>query len=326
MLNSARIGPMLDMMDEAPDPDFAEVVWQELEARDVLWVALSEAQLDLALIERLIGRKRMSAVDPVLDVAEASERPTREKLLELLLPLGGDVVGQFVARRIEGAAPDMRRDLFLLMGKLSTMPAGFDGTRYLLHADPSIRREAIRLSLKFAETREQAIIAGCADTDERAVYLGMNAAQEGYCPPRAAEIVHQRIEKGDLDPALTTLAIRVLAAAESGAAAPMPTGARGRASVMLRAIDPEAQATAGRKTMDWLITKVAAKSRFLGRWKLNAKSPEMLAALGALALYWNSEPDVQEIVALAAKTKDPEMRRVLAAQQRVTGKFKAISE
>jgi hypothetical protein len=326
MVNSARIGPILDLLEAAPDPEFANTVWQELEVRDVLWIALAEARLDFPLLARLMERKRMSAIEPILDVAEASDRATREKLLELLLPLGNDVVGQAVARRIEGASPDIRRDLFLLLGKLSTIPPGFDGSRYLLHQDASVRREAIRLLLKFAETREQAIIAGCADTDERAVYLGMSAAQEGYCPPRAAEIVHERIEKGDLDPSLTTLAIRVLAAAESGATAPMPKNARGRASVMLRAIDTETQVAGNRKSLDWLMSKVASKSRFLGRWKLNQKSPEMLAALGALASYWNADPDVQEIIALATKTKDPDFRKALASQQRVTGKFKAIPE
>jgi hypothetical protein len=322
MINSARIAPILDMIDNAPDPDFAESIWRELDAHNVLWVALSELRFDFATIQRLVKRKQMSAVDPLLDAAEQSDAKSRERLFEILADLGS-AVGPFVARRIDGARPEIRRDLFTLLGKLSTMPDGFDASRYLLSQDVSVRREAIRLLLKFAETREQAIIAGCADTDERAVFLGMTAAQEGYCPPRAAEIVRQRIQKGDLDPALTTLAIRVLAAAESGALMPVPTGARGRASVMLRAVDAEAQAAAGRKTVDWLVSKVASKTRFFGRWKLNSKSPEMLAALGALASYWSQEPDVQEIVALATKSGDPEFRKALASQ-RVTGKFKAI--
>jgi hypothetical protein len=52
----------------------------------------------------------------------------------------------------------------------------------------------------------------------------------------------------------------------------------------------------------------------------------MLAALGALGSYWSQDPDVQEIIALAVKSKDPEMKKVLATQQRTTGRFKAIPE
>jgi len=51
----------------------------------------------------------------------------------------------------------------------------------------------------------------------------------------------------------------------------------------------------------------------------------MLAALGALASYWNHDPIVQEILNLAIKSNDAEMKKAMGAQ-RVTGKFKAITE
>jgi hypothetical protein len=180
--------------------------------------------------------------------------------------------------------------------------------------------------LKFVETREQAIVAGVTDTDERAVFYGLTAAQEGGCPPRAMTIIRQRIQAGDLDSSLMTLAIRVLAQTDSGSG-PMLTG-RGRTSQMMRAMhaedSPSAAATTSKKTLDWLMSRVAQKG-FFGRWKLKDKSPEMLAALSALAAYWNQVPEVQEIVALASKVSDGEVRKALGAQ-RATGKFKAITE
>jgi hypothetical protein len=121
-----------------------------------------------------------------------------------------------------------------------------------------------------------------------------------------------------------TLAIRVIAAADSGAA-PTLSG-KGRTSVMMKSSDVQAaSADSGRKTMEWLVNKVAQRSRFLRKMQLQPKSPEMLAALGALAAYWNQHPDVQEIVQLALKTKDPELKNAMGAQ-RVTGKFKAITD
>lgn len=327
LLNSAHLETLLNLLDNAPDKDFAEAVWGYLDSHDIIWAALSEARIDFAVLERIVRRKRLSAADPVLDAAEKTkDSRLRERLLDVLTELGDDV-GPYIVRRIEGTRADLRRDLFLLLGKLKNVPEGFDVSRYLLHTDAQVRREAVRLLLKFVETREQAIVAGVTDTDERALFYGLNAAQEGGCPPRALPIIRQRIEAGDLDSSLMTLAIRVLAAADSGVG-PVLTG-KGRTSQMMRAVTadatPAATAAVSKKTMEWLIGKVGQKSRFLRKWELQPKSPEMLAALAALAAYWAQDPVVQEILNLAIKSNDPELRKALGAQ-RVTGKFKAITE
>jgi hypothetical protein len=324
MLNSARLEPLLNLLDQAPDKAFAESVWSYVDSHDIMWAALTEARIDFPVLERLVKRKRLSAVEPILDVFErAKDARIRERLLDVLVTLG-DPVGQYVVRRIEGSRSDQRRELFLMLGKLTTMPEGFDVSRFLLHTDASVRREAIRLLLKFVETREQAIVAAVTDTDERAVFYGLQAAQDGGCPQRAVEIVHQRISAGDLDSSLMTLAIRVLAAADSGAG-PQLTG-RGRTSVMMKSADVQAAAAAsGKKTMDWLVNKVVHRSRFLRKLELESKSPEMLAALSALAAYWNHLPEVQDILNLAIKSNDPELKKAMGAQ-RVTGRFKAFTD
>ena len=77
--------------------------------------------------------------------------------------------------------------------------------------------------------------------------------------------------------------------------------------------------------MEWLIAKVAQKSRFFRRWQLQPKTPEMLASLGALAAYWSQVPEVQDIINLAIKANDPELRKAMG-QSRVTAKFKAMAD
>jgi hypothetical protein len=280
MLSSARLGAVLDLVDKAPDPEFAESVWSYLDSHDILWTVLAKARIDFDILERIVRRKRLSAVDPVVDTLEkVKDSRTRERLLDMLAELGDDV-GPYLARRIEGARPELRRDLFLTLGKLPNIPADFDASRFLLHSDAPVRREAVRLLLKFVETREHAILAGLADTDERATFFALTAAQESGCPPRGVDLVRQRVEKGGMDSSLMTLAIRVLAAADSGVG-PMLSG-RGRTSALLRSSDVKAaSAIVSKKTYDWLLGKVASKSIF-GKWKLQQKSPEMLAALGAL--------------------------------------------
>ncbi len=323
LLNSARFESLLNLLDAAPDADFAQSAWSYLDSRDILWAALGEARIDFHVLERLVKRKRLSAVDPVLDVLERSDPRVRERLFEVLHTLGDDA-GPPVARRIESARAELRRDYFLFLGKLGQVPGELDVSRYLVHAEPVVRREAVRLLLKFVETREHAIVAGVSDTDERAVFYALTAAQEGGCPSRAVGIVRQRIESGDLDSSLMTLAIRVLAAADS-VTTPVLAG-RGRTSGMLRALDIKSSATdavAVNKTLAWLIGKVATRSRFLRRWHLQPKSPEMLASLGALSAYWNTEPVVQEILQLAVRAGDPDLRKAMGSS-RVTGRFTPI--
>ena len=327
LLNSARLELLLDLLSKSPDPEFAETVWQYLDSRDIIWAALSEARLDFAVLERIVRRKRLSAVEPVLDAVErARDQRTRERLLDTLLDLG-DEIGPYIVRRLEAVRPDLRRDLFLLLGKLKQIPEDFEISRFLLHSEPAVRREAVRLLLKFVETREQAIVAGVTDTDERAVYYALQSAQDGGCPPRAATIIRQRMEGGELDSALTTLAIRILAATDSGAG-PMLQG-KGRTSQMMRAMttdeNPAETAAKHKKTLDWLIARVARKSRFRRKWELMPKTPEMMAALGALAAYWNHDADVQEILNVAIKSGDADLKKSMGAQ-RVTGRFKAITE
>jgi hypothetical protein len=325
LLNSARFGELLDYLDAAPDAEFADSVWRYMDSREILWSALTEAKLDFAVLQRIVRRKGISAIDPLLDVAErAKDARTRERLLELLLTLGDDI-GPFVARRIEAARPEMRRDLFLVLGKLAHMPPDFDLSRFLLHTEAGVRREAVRLMLKFGETREQGMIAGVMDSDERAVFYGLTAAHEGGAPTRAIAIIRQRMEAGDLDSSLMTVAIRVLAQADSGA--PVVKGT-GRTSQMMRAMhmdtNPAAASAQAKKTIGWLVSRVAQKG-FLGRWRLREKSPEMLAALGALSSYWSQLPEVQEIINLATRQNDPELRKAMGAQ-RPTTKFKAMAD
>lgn len=325
LLNSARLETTLDLLDNAPDKEFAESVWGYLDSKDILWSALGEARIDFVVLDRLVRRKRLSAIEPILDVAERTTDPrVREKLLEVLLTLGEEI-GPFLARRIESSRADVQKDLFLLAGKLKNMPGNFDVSRFLLHTDSVVRREAVRLLLQFVETREQAIVAGVSDSDERAIFYALQAAQEGGCSAHALGIVRQRIEKGDLDGSLTTLAIRVLASTDTSAT-PVLSG-RGRTSQMMRALeikDAGTVAAAGKKTLNWLIARVAERG-FFGRWKLKPKSPEMLAAIGALSSYWNQAPEAQAIIALALKLNDPEIKKAMGAQ-RVTGQFKAMVE
>jgi len=150
------------------------------------------------VLDRLVRRKRLSAVDPILDVAERTkDARMRERLLDVLLPLGDDI-GAHLVRRIEGARAEMRRDLFLLLGKLKNIP------RVRCHAVPAAhgRRGPNAKRSTAAEVRRDAGTGdrrGCDDTDERAVLLRIAGRAGKRLLARALTIVRQRIENGDMD-------------------------------------------------------------------------------------------------------------------------------
>ena len=59
---------------------------------------------------------------------------------------------------------------------------------------------------------------------------------------------------------------------------------------------------------------LAGERRVFRGWRLAAKSPIVLAALGALAQYWSAHPQAESLLALARNHPDPDVR--LAAQAR----------
>jgi hypothetical protein len=61
----------------------------------------------------------------------------------------------------------------------------------------------------------------------------------------------------------------------------------------------------------WLIERVTTKSAFLRRRKLQTLAPEMLAALTAICTSWRQDPEAAVVIALASKSKLPEVRSAL---------------
>jgi hypothetical protein len=185
--------------------------------------------------------------------------------------------------------PDERwfvvRNMLMLVADIGTTCPDI-ALPYARHADPRVRREALRVLAAIPATRERAICAGLDDVDERVVRIALQAASE-RCPLSAVAILQRRVSEGTLDAELSSLAVGVVAS--------------------VRAKD----------VLEWLMERAAGGYGFFGRPKLALKSPTMLAALSGLAHHWATAKDVGAILALALGSSDPEIRNtVLAAQQR----------
>ena len=82
----------------------------------------------------------------------------------------------------------------------------------------------------------------------------------------------------------------------------------------LRAIAVRAVARhSGPQALDRLLQLSGARRHIFG-WRLESKSPVMLAAVSALARYWSANPQVQGMLEVARAHDDPEIR--LAATMR----------
>ena len=288
MLRRGELLRLLTLVSTAPERSRAAAsLWRQLASPDQLRAALREVPIDFTLVERLVPRLRLAAAEPLLDALEASPaRAVRRKLLDLITQLGPEAVTIIAAR-----LPDERwfvvRNMLMLIADIGTGTPEL-AMSYARHADPRVRREALRILAAIPAMRERAICAGLDDVDERVVRTALQAASE-RCPLSALAILQRRVTDGTLDAELSPLAITVIASVRA------------------------------KEVLEWLMERAAGGQRqgLFGRPKLALKSPAMLAALTGLAHHWATEKGVGAVLALALGSSDPEIRNtVLVAQQR----------
>jgi hypothetical protein len=172
--------------------------------------------------------------------------------------------------------------MLTLLRRLRTWPPGFSAVPYARHSDVRVRREAYKLLLEFPPHRASATVHGLKDTDDGVASLVLRASIES-CPGEAHHAIERFIADGRRTAELRALAVRVLA----------------------RHSGPEALPH---------FLKLAGTRRALLGWRLEPKSPVVLAALAALARYWTWHPQAAGLLAHAREHADHDIR--VAAQMR----------
>jgi hypothetical protein len=167
-----------------------------------------------------------------------------------------------------------------LLGRFPVLPAGFSPRNYLRHDDPLVRREAVRMLLRDPAGRDATILSALGDVDNRVVFVGLAAAQE-KCSPTCIDLIRKRVERGAFDAQLRTMGIRIVARQQTAS------------------------------TLKWMLGFVVTEPRWPLRARLRPATPEMLAALSAIAAFWNSDPQAAAVLKLAERSKDPEVRAKL---------------
>jgi len=253
-------------------------LWTRVTSPDVVRELASTEPPDFATLDRVLPRLPVDAFAPLLDVLGVSEsRTTRRGLLDRLSRAPREL-GPVIATRLARDIPwYVTRNLLLILDGLPALPEGFSTAAFVAHEDARVRREAWKVSLKVPAERERALIGALRDDDPRTVRLALTWALED-CPPAALPLITQIVLDQTMTSELRVLAIKVL----------------GRVGTTV--------------ALNALLQLADGGTSWLGRPKLAVRSLELLAALMALAASWRSDARAAAVLALAAASKDPDIR------------------
>ncbi len=281
-----REGRATDVVKMVEDPNVAEDIqehfWVHLATPANMRILLANEPRDTEVVELLLQRMGMAAAEPMLESLEvADNRTLRRRLLTRLMGLG-PAIGPMLVERLPPAPWYVQRNLLALLGSLPEIPADFTPVPYTDNDDPRVRREALKLMLRIPGQRDEAIITSLGDDDAGNLRMGLAAALEGGCPLAAVPRLMALLNDRRVPSEIRAMAIRVLGTIRTPA------------------------------TRDWLMNHAMTKQGWLRRMRLQPRSPELLAILGALARGFHKDPHAQVVFRLAESSNDPEIRRAAA--------------
>ena len=284
LVGAHRITEAVDVLRDPPPAGAAtaNALWRHVATPARLRLELSAPRLDFSTIESLVSHLGALAVDPLLDLLEqATDRSVRARTLRWLAGIGPPVA-PVAAARLTNAPWFVQRNLLALLRMLKVWPAGFSAVTYARHPDIRLRREAYKLLLEFPEHRTSAIMRGLGDESLEIVTLVLRAAVDD-CPPDALPAVERLMADGRRPAELRAIAVRAL----------------GRSN--------------GPHALAQLLELAGTRRHFFG-WRIETKSPVVLAAVSVLASNWGGHPQVVGLLREAREHDDPEIR--LAARVR----------
>jgi hypothetical protein len=286
MLDAGQFGELLDQLDATPDPRsvLARELWARIADRDPLRTLLAAPRFDHGVIRRLVARVGAEAAMPILEALEGGLDGSRhERLLSLLVQVGPPAA-PMIAVRLGHAPPALARELLACLAKIAPPVPPPEVRLCREHADPTVRREAVKLLLAYTATRESALLASVNDPDERVAYVGLLEAGKS-CPADAAALIRQRINRGELaDGTVRAAAVRAVASRR----------------------DDEA--------LEWILARTLTTGGLLRRTRLAPASPELLASLGALAAHWGDDPRAAVAIELAQRSTSASLRAAVHAR------------
>ena len=285
MVAQGGTGDLMDMLEKCPEGNSAaRTVKQYLTSPEQFRKLLGADELDIKAVRQLVDEMGASAVDPLLDVlADSESRSVRRRIFDVLGSLGS-FVGQAAIARLDDSRWYVLRNLLALLQRLEHLPEDFDLKVYLSHEDHRVRREALPLAMRPGSAlRDRSLVRALGDSDERLVRTALLQIQDGVPQATLSTLVQRVVAEPARSVEIRTMAIRCLENVHQ----PL-------ASSALREI-------------------VASGKTLFGKPRLSAKSAVVLEALRILAMNWSGRPNVDELLELARKSRNLDIRRAARA-------------
>ncbi len=249
-------------------------------------------------VERRRGDERgggAETIEELLDVLSTSpSRSERRRAFDELRSRGDQVEEAAVARLSRKDQPwYVLRNLLALLAALPTRPRGWTPSRYAHHSHAAVRREALKVLLRWPSRRDWSVSRLLEEEDPRSIALGLAAAQR-HPPPDAIPLLIIMAEDTELSGELRRLAVRALGEA------------------------PRMMERDGRDTVLGCLLSLITEppgwwDRLLKRPRLR-RSPLLAEALAALHRGWSEDPRARHVLRRAAVDLDRKVRRAAAGR------------
>jgi len=252
--------------------------WEALASASTVRGLLAREPPDFTALDALLPHLHGEALEPLFDLlVDAEDRRLRRAVFDRLRRTGADGAALALAR-LADERWYVVRNLLALLAEIEALPSECDPSPWLTHADPRVRREALRLALRLEHVRDRALAAALEDDDARVLRAALTAAPDHPSPATARRLA-ELATRDALDDQLRAAAVEALV-----------------------------RCSRHPQTLDVLM-RVACRDGRPGWWPARlAPSQAVVAALTALSTYWPDEPRAAALMRRAASSANLEIR------------------
>ncbi len=273
---------LIDMITKAPAGRATDMIREQIVSPGRLSLLLREDTIDFEAVDMMVQELGGNATKPLLDeLVEATNRATRRSIMDRLVKIGPDIA-PLVQERLGDNRWYVVRNMIALLRECGCQIDHAQLERFNSHTDARVRREMMQLRMEDPATRETALSTALLDKDKTVLRAALQAARSNL-PSGAVAGLARRVQESDFPPEFRVMSLFLLGRSGNVAA------------------------------LDALLAYAGGGKSLLGKTKLGAKSPEMLAALSGLARSWSSERRARELIELAGKSKDEQILNALQA-------------
>ena len=285
LIDQGRTAQLREMFARAPHPRLTTEILQNVASESVLRGLLQDDPLDISALEIIIPILGESGLKPLIDALVQAEGNERRDQLVRLLQSFGESAGAEAWARMERADWPAQRNLLGLVIRLPVPPRGFSPAMFIDHPEARVRSEALRILFRGATTRTRAICEGLSSHDPAIVRMAVFASVDD-CPTAAVPLLIPLIERTDLEPGVRASAVAAVASA------------------------PQAL------VVNRLIGLCFVEGGWFRRPRIAGKSAILLAALSGLARHWPDHAHARQVLELAGRHPDQEIRAAVERRPR----------